>query len=225
MPSYYTRVTDRELEAFTGALGRDMRYISENGINKLKTPELKAVARSLIREANKRVRALEANGLTDMPAYRHYKNDIKKFTVQNKTHQQIRNITMQAYHFLLSKTSTVAGANEFLNTTTNKWIGKNTTKEQREKIWDTFNRLEKEHPGIFTVEAYTSAELMQDIYTINVILDATDWDVDKAIELLSNDGNLSRLEDEDQEEQDTENIHKYQEAQDELAEFYFRRYE
>lgn len=215
MPSYYTRVTDKDLEPFKGALGMDMRYISENGINKLTEKELKVKARNLIREANKRVRALEAEGLTDMPAYRHYKNDIKKFTVQRKNLNQIRNITMQAYNFLLSKTSTVSGAKEFLNSTTNKWIGKNTTKEQREKIWDTFNRLEKDHPGIFTVEAYTSAELMQDIYTINVILDATDWDVDKAVELLSNDGNFSRLEEQDDN----------QEAQDELAEFYFRRYE
>ena len=215
MPSYYTRVTDKDLEPFKGALGRDMRYISENGINKLTESELKAKARMLIREANKRVRALEAEELTDMPAYRHYKNDIKKFTVQGKNLNKIRNITMQAYNFLLSKTSTVSGAKEFLNSTTNKWIGKNTTKEQREKIWDTFNRLEKDHPGIFTVEAYTSAELMQDIYTINVILDATDWDVDKAVELLSNDGNFSRLEEQDDN----------QEAQDELAEFYFRRYE
>ena len=148
-----------------------------------------------------------------MPAYRHYKNDIKKFTVQGKNLNQIRNITMQAYNFLLSKTSTASGAKEFLNSTTNKWIGKNTTKEQREKIWDTFNRLEKDHPGIFTVEAYTSAELMQDIYTINVVLEAADWDVDKAIELLSNDEGFSRLEDQDEE------------VYDELAEFYFRRYE
>ena len=220
MPSYYTRVTDKDLEQFKGALGRDMRYISENGINKLTEAELKVKARSLIREANKRVRALEAEDLTDMPAYRHYKNDIKKFTVQCKNLNQIRNITMQAYNFLLSKTSTVSGAKEFLNTTTNKWIGMNTTKEQREKIWDTFNRLEKKHPGIFTVEAYTSAELMEDIYTINVVLKATDWDVDKAVELLSNDGNLSGLD-----EQDEENKYKYEEAQDELAGFYFRRYE
>lgn len=213
MPSYYTKVTDKYLEPFKGALGRDMRYISENGINKLTTDELKTKARNLIREANKRVRALEAEGLTDMPAYRHYKNDIKNFTVQGKNLNQIRNITMQAYNFLLSKTSTVSGAREFLNTTTNKWIGKNTTKEQREKIWDTFNRLEKDHPGIFTVEAYTSAELMQDIYTINVVLEAADWDVDKAIELLSNDEGFNRLEDQDEE------------IYDELTEFYFRRYE
>lgn len=220
MPSYYTKVTDKDLEPFTGALGRDMRYISENGINKLTKEELKKTARNLIREANKRVRSLEAEDLTDMPAYRHYKNDIKKFTVQRKNLNQIRNITMQAYNFLLSKTSTVSGAKEFLNTTTNKWIGMNTTKEQREKIWDTFNRLEKNHPGIFTVEAYTSAELMEDIYTINVVLKATEWDVDKAVELLSNDGNLSGID-----EQDEENKYKYEEAQDELAGFYFRRYE
>lgn len=130
---------------------------------------------------------------------------------------------MQAYNFLLSKTSTVSGAKEFLNKTTNKWIGSNTTKEQREKIWDTFGRLEKAHPGIFTVEAYTSAELMQDIYTINVVLDATDWDVDKAIELLALDGSLSRLP--EPEELDGEDGYKYQEAQDELTAFYFRRYE
>lgn len=220
MPSYYTRVTDKDLEPFKGALGRDMRYISENGINKLTETELKKKARSLIREASKRVRELETEGLTDMPAYRHYKNDIKKFTVQNKTLNQIRNITMQAYNFLLSKTSTVSGAKEFLNTTTNKWIGKNTTKEQREKIWDTFNRLEKDHPGIFTVEAYTSAELMEDIYTINVVLETTEWDVDKAVDMLSNDASLSGVD-----EQDEENKYKYEEAQDELAAFYFRRYE
>ena len=223
MPSYYTKVTDKDLEPFKGALGRDMRYISENGINKLTKEELKQTARNLIREANKRVRALEAEGLTDMPAYRHYKNDIKKFTVQGKNLNQIRNITMQAYNFLLAKTSTVSGANQFLNKTTNRWIGSNTTKEQREKIWDTFGRLEKVHPGIFTVEAYSSAELMQDIYTINVVLDATNWDVDKAIELLALESSLGKLE--EPEELDGEDGYKYQEAQDELTEFYFRRYE
>lgn len=221
MPSaYYTKISDAELSSFKGALGRDMRYISEHGINSLNEEELKKVGRNLIREANKRVRALEQSGYTDMPSYRHFKNDVGKWTVQKKNLNQIRHIVMQAYSFLLAKTSTTEGAKQFLDTTTDKWIGRNTTREQREKIWDTFNRLEKSHPGIFTVEAYTSSELMQDIYTISTVLDATDWDVDKALAMLDNE---HALEFEDI-EPGTEDENTMQEAADELAGFYFRRY-
>ena len=48
-----------------------------------------------------------------------------------------------------------------------------------------FDRLEKEHPSWFSREAYSSAELAADIYIFSEVLDAKDWNIDEAYNVLN----------------------------------------
>lgn len=73
--------------------------------------------------ANKRLKRLEKNGLTDMPAYRNwydYKGGVK-FSVKGKSHNELVAEMARLDHFINAKTSTVRGANSTL-----KEIAKNT---------------------------------------------------------------------------------------------------
>lgn len=66
--------------------------------------------------ANKRLKRLEKNGLTDMPAYRNwydYKGGVK-FSVKGKSHNELVAEMARLDHFINAKTSTVRGANSTL---------------------------------------------------------------------------------------------------------------
>lgn len=66
--------------------------------------------------ANKRLKRLEKNGLTDLPAYRNwydYKGGVK-FSVKGKSHNELVAEMARLDHFINAKTSTVRGANSTL---------------------------------------------------------------------------------------------------------------
>ena len=66
--------------------------------------------------ANKRLKRLEKNGLTDLPAYRNwydYKGGVK-FSVKGKSHNELVAEMARLDRFINAKTSTVRGANATL---------------------------------------------------------------------------------------------------------------
>ena len=66
--------------------------------------------------ANKRLRRLEKNNLTNLPAYRNwldYKGGVK-FSVKGKSHNELVAEMARLDHFINAKTSTVRGANATL---------------------------------------------------------------------------------------------------------------
>lgn len=166
---------------YKGQLKKAMNFVSDHGVSVLDLKEIKSVASPIIREAKKRIRALEREGLTDSPAYRYYVRNNIKFTAAGRNLNAIKHNLKEAWTFLQKQTSTVEGARDFFTKTVDKWVGDFTTQEQREKIWDTYHRLEKIHPGYFLKETYGSDEMAADIYTITQTLNKTDWDVDVAL--------------------------------------------
>lgn len=174
-----------------GKLGKQtskaMQELAEKGINPFNEKQLKRIGLPIIREAKKRMRELEINGLTDSPAYRYIKRNNINFTTSADNLNELRKNVWAAHKFLTKPTSNKVGAESFLNKTVNKWTGRDTTKEQREKIWDLFYRLEDKHPGYFTKETYGSGELSADIYLISEVLNSKDWNIDEAYEVLSRD--------------------------------------
>lgn len=65
--------------------------------------------------ANKRIKRLEKNGLTDTPAYQSYvKHGGHKFSVKGKSYNELQGELSRVNHFIDSKTSTVRGANSVL---------------------------------------------------------------------------------------------------------------
>ena len=65
--------------------------------------------------ANKRLKRLESNGLTNVPAYRQYvQGGGVKFSVKGKNYNQLQAELSRVNHFINSKTSTVRGTNSVL---------------------------------------------------------------------------------------------------------------
>ena len=75
---------------------------------------LKKEANRLTSMANKRVRRLEANNLTDAPAYQQYIASGGKFSVRGKDYNQLQQEISRLQAFLSSQTSTVRGYNNVL---------------------------------------------------------------------------------------------------------------
>lgn len=169
---------------YKGQLKKSMDFISEHGLSVLDRNEIKRISYPIIREAKRRMRELEKNGMTDSPAYRYVMRHKINFTAGGKNLNNIRHNLQEAWTFLQSKTSTVSGAKDFVDKTIDKWVGYKTTREQREKIWDIYYRLEEIHPGYFLKDTYGSGELASDIYTISHTLTKSDWDMDVAMERL-----------------------------------------
>lgn len=192
-----SKVDDVSFEQFTGRTAESMKFIAEHGVSDVSLQTLKRAGNALIRTAKKRIRELEMAGYTDAPAYRYYKNNIKNFSLEGANLNKARHIVMETYKFLLSKTSTVEGAETFLNSTIEKWVGQNTTREQRERIFDLYHRIEAIHPSFFTREAYSSSELAADIYTISEVLRSQDWNIEEALEILEHEEGTSLIFDDD----------------------------
>lgn len=71
--------------------------------------------------ANKRLKRLEKNGLTNLPAYKNwldYKGGVK-FSVKGKSHNELVAEMARLDHFINAKTSTVRGANALLKNIAN----------------------------------------------------------------------------------------------------------
>ena len=65
--------------------------------------------------ANKRLKRLEKNDLTNVPAYRQYvQGGGVKFSVKGKNYNQLQAELSRVNHFINSKTSTVRGTNSVL---------------------------------------------------------------------------------------------------------------
>lgn len=169
---------------FKGQLKKAMDFYAQHGYSVLDRNELKAIAKPIIREAKRRMRELERTGLTDSPAYRWVISEDATFSAKGTDRNTILHNLTTATEFLKRKTSTVEGTKEYIDSTINRFSGVATSREQRERIWDVYNRLEKLHPGYFMRDTYGSSELSQDIYDITSVLQDSKWDVDEAIDII-----------------------------------------
>lgn len=135
-------------------LNRAMYQIGMRGVKGMTRAELKQLGLPIIREARKRVRALEAAGMVDGPAYTKYINELgMKMTTSGKDTNRIKREVSEAFKFLNAKTSTVEGARQY-----NKWLdvhlGATTTERERTTIWKIVHQFEETHPGRFINYGY-----------------------------------------------------------------------
>lgn len=127
-----------------------------------KDPELKNRERQLRQEvsrkaslANKRLKRLEKNDLTNLPAYRNwldYRGGVK-FSVKGKTHNELVAEMARLDKFINNKTSTVRGANSLL-----KDIAKNAGVTWK-KIGELNSKLSKFFGLYSKVEQYLQSSL------------------------------------------------------------------
>lgn len=104
-------------------------------------------ANRLASMANKRVRRLEKNNLTDAPAYQQYISSGGKFSVRGKDYNQLQREISRLQSFLESSTSTVRGYNnvlkEMANNTGIKYKNLNDLKEKSKTFFELHSKVEQ----------------------------------------------------------------------------------
>lgn len=162
-------------------------------VDKLK--QLKSEANKLVSMANKRLRRLEKNGLTNTPAYQAYiKNGGQYFSVKGKDYNQLQSELARLRNFIDSQTSTVTGVNNYL-----KEMAKNTgikyknLSELRKKADSFFELSSKIEQYLRQVHDIASAIGYQKIWeSINVYvkdnkldLSQSNLDIDGMVKVIS----------------------------------------
>lgn len=140
----------------------------ENKVERLKY--MRNEANRLASMANKRVRRLEKNNLTDAPAYQQYIASGGKFSVRGKDYNQLQQEISRLHSFLNSQTSTVRGYNNVLKEMANNTgIKYKNLADLKEKASNFFELQSKVEQYLRTVDDMASAIGYQKIWeTINV---------------------------------------------------------
>ena len=109
--------------------------------------------------ANKRVQRLENNGLQDAPAYKGYiESGGGKFSVKGKTHNELQREVARMQKFIVAKTSTVTGVNNYLKgIAANTGIKYTNMKDLKAKADTFFTLSNKVEEYLRTVEDMASA--------------------------------------------------------------------
>lgn len=87
---------------------------------KKKEKELRQEARRLVSLANKRLKRIEQQGLTESPAYKKFVEDGKqKFGIKGKSTEEVKQEVARMNDFIKKQTSTVKGTKQYLNNVAN----------------------------------------------------------------------------------------------------------
>lgn len=139
----------------------------KNKVDRLKY--MRKEANRLASMANKRVRRLEQNNLTDAPAYQQYMASGGRFSVRGKDYNQLQQEISRLQSFLSSETSTVRGYNNVLKEmATNTGIKYKNLADLKQKSTTFFELHSKVEQYLRQVEDMGSAIGYQKIWeTIN----------------------------------------------------------
>lgn len=154
----YLKNTKETTKHYTGENGlkkmtKDIKYY----VNEIETQAEKKVrriaayraeARRKVSLANKRIRRLEENGLTDTPAYQGYiKDGGKPFSVKGKDYQQLQAEMGRMDRLIQAQTSTVRGTNKYLKNmakqTGIKYKNLNELRKKAPKFFELANKIEQ----------------------------------------------------------------------------------
>mgnify|MGYP001455992295 CR=1 FL=1 len=124
--------------------------------------ELEKIKREIQRKANiahKRLKRLEKNNLTELPAYKQWVKDGKvRFGVKGKNYNELQAELARLNRFLDSKTSLVREANKYLQEIAEMTgVKYKSVKELPDKLSNFFRITEKVEEYLRNVEGYASA--------------------------------------------------------------------
>ena len=147
-----------------------------------KIAEYRREASRLASLANKRVARLEANDLTDSPAYQMYIKTGGKFGVKGKNHNELQQEVARLRRFIDAQTSTVKGVtNTLKEMAANTGIQYTNLKELKAQSAKFFELASKVEQYLRTVEDMASAIGYQKIWeTINQYVKSGEIDLSNA---------------------------------------------
>lgn len=160
------KATVVSLERFYSEIERINREVPEKE-NRIRG--YRAEASKLVSLANKRIKRLESNELTDSPAYKAYIETGGKFGVRGKDHNQLQAEVARLRKFIEAETSTVKGVtNTLREMASNTGIKYYNLKDLRSKASKFFELSSKVEQYLRTVDDMASAIGYQKIWeTIN----------------------------------------------------------
>lgn len=140
----------------------------DNKVDRLKY--LKKEANRLASMANKRVRRLEANNLTNAPAYQAFIQGGGRFSTRGLGYNELQQEISRLQSFLNSQTSTVRGYNnvlkEMANNTGIKYKNLSDLKEKAKNFFELHSKVEQYLRHIQDVaSAYSSTQVFESINT------------------------------------------------------------
>lgn len=154
---------------------KDFLDITPQAINKLSTEELRAVVARLNKVESKRVKNLEKYGLNTQAV--RALNDAGGITRASRdmTRQQLLHEYKRAKSFLLSETSTVAGAKSFLTDISDR-VGADRplSKDEIERLYDIVNRHKEETQSLL---AYVKGNSKAVEYKYSLKVQNKVWDM------------------------------------------------
>ena len=179
------------LERFYSEIERINREVPEK-VDRIRM--YRAQASGLVSLANKRIKRLESNGLTDSPAYKKYIETGGKFGVRGKDHNQLQAEVARLRKFIESETSTVRGVtNTLKEMASNTGIKYENLKDLRSKASKFFELSSKVEQYLRTVDDMASAIGYQKIWeainqyvkTEGVDLSSTEGDIDGMVKAVT----------------------------------------
>ena len=180
------QATKVSLERFYSEIERINREVPEK-VDRIRM--YRAQASGLASLANKRIKRLESNGLTDSPAYKKYIETGGKFGVRGKDHNQLQSEVARLKKFIESTTSTVKGVtNTIKEMASNTGIKYENLKDLRSKAAKFFELSSKVEQYLRTVDDMASAIGYQKIWeAINQYVKSGE------IDLSSSDGDIDGM--------------------------------
>lgn len=155
--------------------------------------ELKKEVSRMASMANKRLKRLESNNLTLLPAYREWEqHGTIKFSVRGKNYNQLQSEYWRLKHFLDDRTSTVRQANNFLRemaeNTGIKYRGLEDLKSKSKQFFELAEKIKQYNMSINqSAQALDYQKIWQQI---NTYVNNTNTDLASAI---SSDEQLERF--------------------------------
>lgn len=156
------KATVVSLERFYSEIARINKEVPEK-VDRIRM--YRAEASKLVSLANKRIKRLESNDLTDSPAYKAYIEKGGKFGVRGKDHNQLQAEVARLRKFIEAETSTVKGVtNTLREMASNTGIKYDNIKDLRSKASKFFELSSKVEQYLRTVDDMASAIGYQKIW-------------------------------------------------------------
>lgn len=154
MKSFYIDKGERQNTKRNIELREAVEFIGSHGVN-ISLSNLRKYGEPIMREAEKRLDKLEEAGLIDSPAYRGYIVSGAS-TSMDTTQQKLRHNVLEAFNFIHAKTSIVEEALNY-NSWLDAHLGKETTTDERQAIWDVVHEFENKFGQAFEGYGYDEA--------------------------------------------------------------------
>lgn len=133
----------------SGKSVKDILSMDISDLNKLSQKDLSKVVGRLVSAANKRLARAKEKGITS-PAFSYVEKNGGKFSTKGKTLNQLRAEFVRAKNFLEAETSTIKGAEKFVNQSINALHkeGVDISKDDFQEVMQLYESLRRDDPKV-----------------------------------------------------------------------------